>query len=83
VSGIGSIKFLMNGALTVGTRDCATIEMAEEAGEESSFLFGTPLRDALRNDYYIHLADLGTYLEADGRLLDLYRRPDAWAHRRY
>ena len=127
-SGTSNMKFMMNGALTLGTRDGATIEMAEEAGEENFFLFGLtaqqvadtrgwynphwhydhepetraaldlifsdhfsryepgvfgPLRDVLLTggDHYMHLADLGSYLEADGRLVDLYRNPDAWAHK--
>src|SRR4029078_11579305 len=118
---------MMNGALTIGTRDGATIEIAEEAGEENVFLFGltaqqvagtrgwysprwhydtepetraaldlifddhfsrdepgvfAPLRDTLLvSDPYLHLADLRSYLEADGRLLGLYADQDAWAEK--
>ena len=125
-SGTSNMKFMMNGALTIGTRDGATIEMAQEAGEENLFLFGlsaqqvaerrswydphwhyehdaetraaldliradhfspdepglfAPLLDALlaRGDYYMHLADLVAYLEADARLVGLYADPQAWA----
>jgi starch phosphorylase len=127
-SGTSNMKFMMNGALTVGTRDGATIEMAEEAGDENFFMFGltaeqvaasrawynphwhyenepetraaldlifsdhfsrnepgifAPLRDTLltHGDYYMHLADLTSYLQAQHRLGELYGDPDAWAQK--
>ncbi len=127
-SGTSNMKFMMNGAMTIGTRDGATIEMAEEADEENFFLFGLtadqvagsrgsynphwhydnesetrasldlifsdhfsrnepgifePLRDALltHGDYYMHLADLKSYLEADGRLCQLYADSAGWARK--
>jgi starch phosphorylase len=126
-SGTGNMKFMMNGALTIGTRDGATIEMAEAAGEENFFLFGLsadevagsrgwynpqwhydnepdtrkaldlifsdhfsakepgifePLREPLMSrDHYMHLGDLGSYLEADRRLLELYADQQEWTRK--
>jgi glycogen phosphorylase len=126
-SGTSNMKFMMNGALTMGTRDGATIEMAAEAGEENFLLFGLtaeqvagsrgwydprwhyahdpetraaldliasghfsgsdrnlfrPILDTLmRGDFYMHLADLKSYLEADERLCRWYADPHEWARK--
>jgi starch phosphorylase len=127
-SGTSNMKFMMNGALTIGTRDGATIEMAEEAGEENFFLFGLtaeqvvgnrgsydpnwhyhneretraaldlvfsdhfnrdepgvfgPIREMLlaHGDYYMHLADLTAYAQAQERVGALYQDTDRWTRK--
>ncbi|MBQ4471046.1 MAG: glycogen/starch/alpha-glucan phosphorylase [Kiritimatiellae bacterium] len=124
-SGTGNMKFMMNGALTVGTYDGANVEINQEVGDDNMFLFGMrteevakrrptyvsrdvyksdpEIREALDmvksnvfsllepglfdpilrslldyNDYYMLLADLKSYIEAQDRVDATYRMAKKW-----
>ncbi|MCR5414506.1 MAG: glycogen/starch/alpha-glucan phosphorylase [Kiritimatiellae bacterium] len=124
-SGTGNMKFMMNGALTIGTYDGANVEINQEVGDDNMFLFGMRTEDVAKkrpayvsreyyskdpeikmaldmirsnvfsllepglfdpilrslldyNDYYMLLADLRSYIEAQDRVDRTYRNAKKW-----
>ena len=65
-SGTGNMKFMLNGAITIGTMDGANVEIVEEAGAENAFIFGLKADEVVRLEAYGKYNPLEEYNVVEG-----------------
>ena len=84
-SGTGNMKFMMNGAVTIGTLDGANVEIAEEVGDENIFIFGLKAEEVFQyyaqggyNAWDIYNSDARVRLVVDQIMRGVYDGGDSY-----